>query len=87
MLQLIDEVATEIIITEFTHERAASAEVLFEQSHHEKKRMEKEWKKAIAAVLNNTKKEEVIVVTGSLYFLTIAREYLLTDICFTPNDK
>ena len=51
MIQLLDEVATEIIITEFTHERAASAEELFEESHHEKKRMEKDWRKAIDAVL------------------------------------
>ena len=44
MIKLLDEAATEIIITEFTHERAASAEILFNQSHHEKKRIEKDWK-------------------------------------------
>ena len=77
MLKLIDEVAAEIIITEFIHERATSAEVLFEQSHHEKKRMEKDWRRVIEAVLQNMKEEDVIVITGSLYFLTMAREYLL----------
>ena len=77
MIKLLDEVATEIMITEFTHERAASAEDLFEQSHHEKKRMEKDWRKAIEAVLEHMEEEDVIVVTGSLYFLTMVREYLL----------
>ncbi len=76
MIKLLDEVATEIIITEFTHERAASAEVLFEQSHHEKKVMEKDWRKAIEVALEHTEKEDVIVVTGSLYFLTLVRESL-----------
>ncbi len=77
MLKLLDSVATEIIITEFEHERAASAEELFNQSHHEKKRMEKDWRKAIETVIQNAKTEDVIIVTGSLYFLIMAREYLL----------
>ena len=77
MIKLLDEVATDIIVTEFTHERAASAEVLFEQSHHEKKRIEKDWKTAINVVLQQPKEEDVIVVTGSLYFLVNVRKYLL----------
>ena len=77
MIKLLDEVATDIMITEFTHERAASAEVLFEQSHHEKKMIEKDWRKAIEAALEHMEKEDIIVVTGSLYFLTIVRESLL----------
>lgn len=77
MLKLMDEVATEIMITEFEHERATSAEKLFEHSHHEKKRMEKDWNKAIEAVMRNMKAEEVMVVTGSLYFLSMVRKYLL----------
>lgn len=77
MIRLLDKIAAEIIITEFAHERAASAEKLFEQSHHEKKRMEKDWKKAITVVLDNAQAEDVIVVTGSLYFLIHARNYIL----------
>ena len=77
MIKLLGEVATDIIVTEFTHERAASAEVLFEQSRHEKKRIEKDWKKAINVVLQQPKEEDVIVVTGSLYFLVNVRKYLL----------
>lgn len=77
MIHLLDEVAADMVITEFAHERATSAEKLFEQSHHEKKRMEKDWKKAIDVVLQQSKEDDVIVVTGSLYFLAMVREYLL----------
>ena len=38
MIHLLDEMATDILITEFTHERAASAEELFAESHHKRKR-------------------------------------------------
>lgn len=77
MLKLIDHVATEIMITEFDHERATSAETLYEASSHEKKGRNKDWKKAIEAVRLNMKAEDVMIVTGSLYFLTLVREYLL----------
>ena len=82
MIKLLDEAATEIMITEFRHEREASAEVLFEHSQHEKKRMEKEWRKAIEAVIEHSKEEDIIIVTGSLYFLAMAREYLLESDLF-----
>lgn len=77
MIRLLDEVATDIMITEFTHERVASAEVLFEESHHKKKRIEKDWKEAINVIVQNIDKEDVMIITGSLYFLTKAREYMI----------
>lgn len=77
MIRLLDKIAAEIMITEFAHERAASAEKLFEQSYHDKKRMEKDWRNAIDVVLQQSKEDDVIVVTGSLYFLAKVREYLV----------
>lgn len=77
MFQMLSKAAKEIMITEFNHERAASADDLFKHCVHENKQMEKNWKKAICEVLQHTKADEVMVVTGSLYFLILARDYLL----------
>lgn len=80
MIQLVDEMAAEIVITEFTHERAARAEELFAESHHQRKRLEVDWKRAIDAVLEKPNAEDVMVITGSLYFLVMVREYLLENV-------
>ena len=77
MIQLLDEVATDLMITEFAHERATSAEVLFEQSQHEKKVMEKDWRRAIEGAVKTAKEEDVIIITGSLYFLIEVRNKIL----------
>lgn len=77
MLKRLDEAASAIVITEFAHERAARAEELFAQSHHAKKRIEKDWQQALKVAMANIEKEEILIITGSLYFLTVVREYLL----------
>ncbi|MGE7601021.1 bifunctional folylpolyglutamate synthase/dihydrofolate synthase [Peribacillus sp. NPDC097675] len=76
MLSLLEKEANEIIVTEFKHERAAKAEVLYEQCSKEKRSLEKDWQKAITVGEEKTKAREVLVITGSLYFLSLVRKFI-----------
>ena len=80
MLDLLEKEASEIIVTEFKHERAANAEVLYENCPKEKKvRLEKDWQKAITMGKEKTGDREVMIITGSLYFLSLAREFVYRE--------
>ena len=80
MLHLLEKEASEIIVTEFKHERAANAEVLYENCPKEKKvRLEKDWQKAITMGKEKTGDREVMIITGSLYFLSLAREFVYRE--------
>lgn len=76
MLQLLDTEASQITVTEFKHERAANAEVLYEQCSKEKRELEKDWQKAIITGKQRTNAREVLVITGSLYFLSLVRKFV-----------
>ncbi|MGE7120003.1 bifunctional folylpolyglutamate synthase/dihydrofolate synthase [Peribacillus sp. NPDC046944] len=76
MLQLLDTEASQITVTEFEHERAANAEVLYEHCSKEKRELEKDWQKAIITGKQRTNAREVLVITGSLYFLSLVRKFV-----------
>lgn len=73
MLQNLVDSFDKVIVTEFDFYRASTAEALAESFDVE---IIKDSKQAIDAGLSN-KKEGTLVVTGSLYFISEAREYLL----------
>ncbi|MFD4930884.1 bifunctional folylpolyglutamate synthase/dihydrofolate synthase [Peribacillus butanolivorans] len=76
MLHMLEKEAIEIIITEFNHERAADAEKLYQQSSHENKSIDKDWQSAIREGRQKTGEKEILVITGSLYFLSLVREFI-----------
>ncbi|AXN37738.1 hypothetical protein CN689_03855 [Peribacillus butanolivorans] len=76
MLHMLEKEAIEIIITEFNHERAADAEKLYQQSSHENKSIDKDWQSAIWKGRQKTGEKEILVITGSLYFLSLVREFI-----------
>ncbi|MFF5396783.1 bifunctional folylpolyglutamate synthase/dihydrofolate synthase [Peribacillus butanolivorans] len=76
MLHMLEKEAIEIIITEFNHERAADAEKLYKQCSHENKSIDKDWQSAIRKGRQNTGEKEILVITGSLYFLSLVREFI-----------
>ncbi|QNU03793.1 bifunctional folylpolyglutamate synthase/dihydrofolate synthase [Peribacillus butanolivorans] len=76
MLHMLEKEAIEIIITEFNHERAADAEKLYQQSSHENKSIDKDWQSAIREGRQKTGGKEILVITGSLYFLSLVREFI-----------
>lgn len=73
MLNIINEVAAEVIITEFEHERAASVDELFIEADRMKNRVVENWECAIKEVIKFAKENEMIIITGSLYFLSVVK--------------
>ncbi|MFE0503603.1 bifunctional folylpolyglutamate synthase/dihydrofolate synthase [Peribacillus butanolivorans] len=76
MLHMLEKETIEIIITEFNHERAADAEKLYKQCSHENKSIDKDWQSAIRKGRQKTGGKEILVITGSLYFLSLVREFI-----------
>ncbi|CAH0132259.1 Folylpolyglutamate synthase [Peribacillus sp. Bi96] len=76
MLQGLEKEAIEIIITEFVHDRAEDAQTLYDKCRHENKSINKDWQEAIREGRRKTVEKEVLVITGSLYFLSLVRDFL-----------
>lgn len=68
MIELIEQVADEIIFTKFNYKRSDTADHLLELSHHHNKRIEEDLDKIIAEVKQET--DKIIVFCGSLYFVS-----------------
>jgi dihydrofolate synthase / folylpolyglutamate synthase len=78
MVQELETIAASITFTSFDFPRARAAQELYEMSTHHDKHMNEEWKKAIAYVQEKaTGEQDMIVITGSLYFISEVRAFLL----------
>lgn len=77
MILNLDEVADKITFVTFDFPRAASAEALFNISQNGNKHYTKDWKAAVDEEIHSLQSEEVLVVTGSLYFLSEVKPFLL----------
>ncbi|USK69390.1 bifunctional folylpolyglutamate synthase/dihydrofolate synthase [Peribacillus asahii] len=75
MIQLVDDVASVIFFTEFTHERAEKATVLYETSDAKQKHIDFNWQTCLTQALA-AEEDEIVVITGSLYFLSLVRGYM-----------
>lgn len=71
MIQLLMTISDDICISEFEHERAQSAEEL---ASNFSLKVEKDWKKAVDEAL---KQSNDVLITGSLYFISKVRKYIL----------
>ncbi|MBU8879579.1 bifunctional folylpolyglutamate synthase/dihydrofolate synthase [Bacillus sp. FJAT-29790] len=80
MILNLDEVANKITFVEFDFPRAAEAEDLYKLSGNDNKHFNKDWKAALDEEVNALKSDDVLVVTGSLYFLSEMKPYLLSYI-------
>ncbi|WP_419881823.1 bifunctional folylpolyglutamate synthase/dihydrofolate synthase [Peribacillus sp. B-H-3] len=76
MLAAIENAAFEVIVTEFPHERAASAEVLLGASRSDNTIEIRDWRRASQQALQEIGEDELVIFTGSLYFLTLVRAWL-----------
>jgi dihydrofolate synthase / folylpolyglutamate synthase len=77
MINNLDTVADKITFVSFDFPRAASAESLFNISNSENKEYSQEWKSVLHEEIRSLQSAEVLVITGSLYFLSEAKPYLL----------
>jgi dihydrofolate synthase/folylpolyglutamate synthase len=77
MIEKLDKVADQITFVPFDYPRAASVEDLYLLSHSPHKQIYHEWEWAIDDHLSDLREEEMLVLTGSLYFLSQIRPYVL----------
>ncbi|KAB2338730.1 bifunctional folylpolyglutamate synthase/dihydrofolate synthase [Cytobacillus depressus] len=77
MIMKLDAIADKITFVEFNYPRAAQAESLFDMSKNSNKTFNKDWKSAIEENISAQKEDEVLVITGSLYFLSEMKPYLM----------
>lgn len=72
----MDAVATSITFTQIDLPNAMPAESLATLSTHANKTVHTEWLKSLQTLLQERQKEDIVVITGSLYFIAQARQWL-----------
>ena len=79
MIDRLSTVATTMHFTTFDFPRAAKAEDLYSACELDKKSFSISWQGLLNKLLvsNENKKNDLIIVTGSLYFISAIRNYLL----------
>ncbi|TYR82261.1 bifunctional folylpolyglutamate synthase/dihydrofolate synthase [Priestia megaterium] len=79
MVNDLEAMASTITFTSFEFPRAYSGQELYELSEHPRKHVNEQWKEAVIEVKNRIKSEnEMLVITGSLYFISEVRSFLLS---------
>ena len=76
-IALMDAVAASMTFTQIAMPRAAEAHTLASQSKAKEKFVEANWQRAIDAKLGELTKDDILIVTGSLYFISETRPYVL----------
>lgn len=75
---MVDQVASTITFTSFHHAGATPKDKLVEYSSHTEKTALDDWKKVLDQFETDHSATDVLVITGSLYFMSEVREFLLT---------
>ena len=78
MIMNLDRIANKITFVEFDYPRAANAEDLWEISRNSNKHYRKDWESSIYDEVSILQNNEILVITGSLYFLSTMKPYLLS---------
>lgn len=77
MIASLDQVADKVVFVSFDFPRASSAADLAELSHSPNKVVAEDWRDAILHELSKIEKDDVLVITGSLYFISLAKPFIL----------
>lgn len=77
MIQGINEISDKIVFTSFDFPRAASAEQLKNMFPQNQYVAIENFKEAIDTILLSLKENQVLLITGSLYFISEVRKYIL----------
>lgn len=77
MIHALDGITNEITFTDFEFPRAAKAEELYGISHAKEKKIVRDWQEAITKVIQDLTDEEMLVITGSLYFISQVKPWLV----------
>lgn len=76
VLKMLDQIATTMTITEIPAKNAELGEEIIKESHHPDKKLMTNWQEAIDHALSLADDSSIVLVTGSLYFMSLARPYL-----------
>ncbi|PGT88153.1 MULTISPECIES: bifunctional folylpolyglutamate synthase/dihydrofolate synthase [Bacillaceae] len=79
MIDRLSSIAATMHFTTFDFPRAEVAEKLYSACKHEEKSYSESWKEMLDQLLHlfQGEKEDIIIVTGSLYFISEIRSYLI----------
>lgn len=77
MLEMISSISSSVTVTHFDYKRVAELSVLLEQTPHPYKRAIEDPVVAVETLIKDAKPEVIVVITGSLYFVSFIRPYLL----------
>jgi dihydrofolate synthase / folylpolyglutamate synthase len=77
MITQLEEAVDSIGFTSFDFPRVASVEELYEVSSHPNKAEVHNWKDYLENKISSMQEDEVLLITGSLYFLSEVKPYLL----------
>jgi dihydrofolate synthase / folylpolyglutamate synthase len=77
VLHMLDEIASSITVTEIHVKNAEVANVIFEATSHPQKELVLNWQDALDQTLEKLDDSSIVLVTGSLYFMSLARPYLI----------
>ncbi|PUB12318.1 folylpolyglutamate synthase/dihydrofolate synthase family protein [Paenisporosarcina sp. OV554] len=77
VLHMLDEIASSITVTEIHVKNAEVAKVIFEATSHPRKELVLNWQDALDQTLEKLDDSSIVLVTGSLYFMSLARPYLI----------
>ena len=75
MAEMLDAVCDRLIVTEFDMYRADRAQTYLVDGAQ----LVTDWKEAVARAKEYAGKDGTVIITGSLYFISIVREYLMTE--------
>mgnify|MGYP001190364316 FL=1 len=79
MIRELEKLGLEIVLTEFDFYRARKANELLQpnDSHKENIRIESDWKSFLKETLAKLEKDDILVITGSLYFISEVKPFIL----------
>ncbi len=73
----LDTIVDEFHFTQIEYYRSATAEELYNESHCDLKFIHESAKEAFNSLSSSLKNDEVLVITGSLYFISFIRPFLI----------
>ena len=77
MINKIDELAADVTFVDFPFQRAASAAQLYHISKSLNKHQAANWRELLINKLQLLEKDEVLIITGSLYFISEVKPFLV----------
>lgn len=77
MIQELSSFASKIIFTSFSFPRALRAKELFDKAEFQNKQYEENWQQALPKAISTLHDDELLLITGSLYFISDVRKYIL----------